>query len=149
MPIPMRMAIGIGIPASTTIFAMKTEATPEVAATDRSISAMKSETNLVASRLRWMMLLSRWIAKHTRRGFREQQETLGELNSIIEETVTGQRVVKAYVREAAAIEQFDTANRMYRNRYTQFHYYFYIRDLETNDVYFGTKLQSHFEIYLR
>jgi len=58
-----------------------------------------------------MMFLSRWIAQHTRRGFREQQETLGQLNSIIEETLTGQRVVKAYAREQAAIEQFDSANR--------------------------------------
>ncbi len=58
-----------------------------------------------------MMFLSRWIAQHTRRGFREQQETLGQLNSIIEETLTGQRVVKAYAREQAAIEQFDRANR--------------------------------------
>ncbi|MFN2219305.1 MAG: ABC transporter ATP-binding protein [Anaerolineae bacterium] len=61
-----------------------------------------------------MMFLSRWIAKHTRRGFREQQASLGELNGIIEETVTGQRVVKAYVREQAAIEQFDTANQRLR-----------------------------------
>ncbi|MBN1979571.1 MAG: ABC transporter ATP-binding protein [Anaerolineae bacterium] len=61
-----------------------------------------------------MMLLSRWIAKHTRRGFREQQASLGELNGIIEETVTGQRVVKAYVREQAAIEQFDAANQRLR-----------------------------------
>jgi ATP-binding cassette subfamily B multidrug efflux pump len=58
-----------------------------------------------------MMLLSRWIAGHTRQGFRAQQESLGELNGIIEETVTAQRVVKAYVREGAAIEQFDVANR--------------------------------------
>ena len=62
-----------------------------------------------------MMLLSRFIAKRTRRGFREQQETLGELNGIIEETVTGQRVVKAYVREAAVIEQFDGANARLRH----------------------------------
>jgi ATP-binding cassette subfamily B multidrug efflux pump len=61
-----------------------------------------------------MMFLSRWIAKHTRRGFREQQASLGELNGIIEETVTGQRVVKAYVREQAAIEQFDAANQRLR-----------------------------------
>ena len=61
-----------------------------------------------------MMFLSRWIAKHTRRGFREQQASLGALNGIIEETVTGQRVVKAYVREQAAIEQFDAANQRLR-----------------------------------
>jgi ATP-binding cassette subfamily B multidrug efflux pump len=61
-----------------------------------------------------MMFLSRWIAKHTRRGFRQQQASLGELNGIIEETITGQRVVKAYVREQATIEQFDDANQRLR-----------------------------------
>jgi ATP-binding cassette subfamily B protein len=57
------------------------------------------------------VLLSRWIAKRTRKRFREQQEILGDLNGIIEETVTGQRVVKAYVREQRVIEQFETPNR--------------------------------------
>jgi len=65
-----------------------------------------------------MMFLSQWIAKRTRKGFREQQETLGQLNGIIEETVTGQRVVKAYVREEVAIEQFDAANRKLRRAST-------------------------------
>jgi ATP-binding cassette, subfamily B, multidrug efflux pump len=57
-----------------------------------------------------MMFLSKWIGQHTRRGFRQRQENLGKLNGIIEETVTGQRVVKAYVREQDAIETFDLAN---------------------------------------
>lgn len=57
-----------------------------------------------------MILLSRWVARHTRKGFREQQETLGGLNGIIEETVTGQRVVKAYVREQGTIEEFELIN---------------------------------------
>jgi ATP-binding cassette subfamily B protein len=58
-----------------------------------------------------MVFLTKWIATHTRQGFREQQRTLGELNGIIEETVTGQRVVKAYGREQAAIDEFEQANR--------------------------------------
>jgi len=58
-----------------------------------------------------MVLLSGVVARQTRKSFRERQETLGELNSIIEETITGQRVVKAYVREQAAIDAFDVANR--------------------------------------
>jgi len=58
-----------------------------------------------------MVFLSGVVAKQTRKGFREQQETLGEMNGIIEETITGQRVVKAYVREQAAIGEFDVANR--------------------------------------
>ena len=57
-----------------------------------------------------MAILSRWIARHTRSGFRQQQEHLGTLNGVIEETVTGQRVVKAYGQEDAAIEQFDISN---------------------------------------
>jgi ATP-binding cassette, subfamily B, multidrug efflux pump len=55
--------------------------------------------------------LTRAIAKRTRAGFRETQKTLGELNGLIEETVTGERVVKAFVREEATSEQFSTVNR--------------------------------------
>jgi ATP-binding cassette subfamily B multidrug efflux pump len=58
-----------------------------------------------------MVFLSGAVARQTRKGFREQQETLGDLNGIIEETITGQRVVKAYVREQAAIATLDVANR--------------------------------------
>jgi len=58
-----------------------------------------------------MMLLTQYISKHTRQGFREQQESLGMLNGIIEETVTGQRVVKAYTREEQVISQFEVQNR--------------------------------------
>ena len=57
-----------------------------------------------------MMVLSNTIARYTRRGFREQQEYLGDLNGIIEETITGQHVVKAYVREQAVIEEFGKVN---------------------------------------
>ena len=57
-----------------------------------------------------MLALAGYIGKHTVRGFREQQQTLGELNGIIEETITGQRVVKAYVREQEVIEDFEDAN---------------------------------------
>ncbi len=61
-----------------------------------------------------MMVLSRFIAKNTRHGFRAQQQNLGILNGIIEETITGQRVVKAYVREQTAIADFDEANQNFR-----------------------------------
>ena len=58
-----------------------------------------------------MVFLSGAVAMQTRKGFREQQATLGDLNGIIEETITGQRVVKAYAREQAAIGAFDVSNR--------------------------------------
>jgi ATP-binding cassette subfamily B protein len=56
-------------------------------------------------------VLTRAIARRTRQGFRETQQTLGALNDIIEETLTGQRVVKAFVRADATIEQFSRVNR--------------------------------------
>jgi len=61
-----------------------------------------------------MMFLTKWISTHTRKGFRRQQQTLGTLNGIIEETVTGARVVKAYSREQTAIEEFEQGNRNLR-----------------------------------
>ncbi len=66
-----------------------------------------------------MVLFTRWIGKRTRTGFREQQASLGKLNGIIEETVTGQRVVKAYSREQVALAEFDVANGALRRASTQ------------------------------
>ncbi len=55
--------------------------------------------------------LTRAIAKRTRQGFRETQKTLGTLNGIIEETITGERTVKAFVREKTTVENFSVVNR--------------------------------------
>jgi ATP-binding cassette subfamily B protein len=66
-----------------------------------------------------MVFISRWLAKRTRKGFREQQKYLGDLNGIIEETVTGERVVKAYVREEAVIAEFDVSNQKLRHAATR------------------------------
>ncbi|GAK60082.1 ABC transporter related protein [Candidatus Vecturithrix granuli] len=57
-----------------------------------------------------MGFLTKWVVAHTRQGFREQQRTLGVLNGLIEETITGARVVKAYGREQATFAAFDQAN---------------------------------------
>lgn len=57
------------------------------------------------------VLLTRAIAKRTRAGFRATQQHLGELNGIIEETITGEHVVQAFAREAATTEQFSAVNR--------------------------------------
>jgi ATP-binding cassette subfamily B multidrug efflux pump len=59
-------------------------------------------------------LLTRLIVKYTRRGFRETQKNLGSLNGIIEETVTGQKTVKAFVHEQTVIGEFTTANQALR-----------------------------------
>ena len=44
-------------------------------------------------------------------------------------------------------EKFGTANKMYRNRNTMWHFYFYIRDLQTDDAYMTSKLRGSFEVY--
>jgi len=64
-------------------------------------------------------LLTQLLVRRTRAAFRAQQATLGALNALIEETISGQRVVKAYGREAAVIAQFDAANRSVRQAATQ------------------------------
>jgi ATP-binding cassette subfamily B protein len=61
-----------------------------------------------------MVTLSRWIAKRTRSGFGQQQAFLGNLNGIIEETVTGARVVKAYNREQNVVGEFQEVNQKLR-----------------------------------
>jgi len=66
-----------------------------------------------------MTLLTRWIGGRTRAGFRQQQKALGKLNGLIEETITGQRVVKAYNREQAVLAEFDFANSELRRAATR------------------------------
>lgn len=52
----------------------------------------------------------KWIAKMSRANFRDQQKNLGKLNSMVEETLTGQKVVKVYGKEASAIHEFSDMN---------------------------------------
>lgn len=61
------------------------------------------------------MLLTSQIAKRTRKHFSSQQKSLGELNGFIEETVSGQKVVKTFNREAKATEQFHAINSKLRD----------------------------------
>ena len=65
------------------------------------------------------LTLNRWIAPRMRAGFRTQQAALGTLNGLIEETITGQRVVKAYHREPVVIAEFDAFNRELRQAATR------------------------------
>ena len=66
-----------------------------------------------------MLLLTRWVGTRTRASFRQQQASLGALNGLIEETITGQRVVKAFAREQAVLAEFDGANRSLRQAATR------------------------------
>lgn len=56
------------------------------------------------------------IAKRSRKFFRAQQAALGALNGYIEETVTGQKVVKVFCHEKKVTEEFKELNKELRNK---------------------------------
>ena len=62
------------------------------------------------------ILLTRQIAGVTRKQYSQQQEVLGKLNGMIEETISGQKVVKSFVREAREIERFSEVNNDLRKK---------------------------------
>jgi len=51
-----------------------------------------------------------FIAKYTRRGFRDLQQELGHLNGTMEEAISGQRVIKAFRRNQTIIDTFRQHN---------------------------------------
>lgn len=56
-----------------------------------------------------MLLLTFSVARYTRTGFRTYQTELGKLNGLMEETISGQRVVTAFRRSTSVLDAF-TAN---------------------------------------
>ncbi|PLT32930.1 ABC transporter ATP-binding protein [Bacillus sp. V5-8f] len=48
----------------------------------------------------------KWITSRTGRLFKEQQRNLGELNGFIEETISGQRIVKIFSQEEKVLGRF-------------------------------------------
>ncbi len=57
-----------------------------------------------------MFWFTEFVAKYTRRGFRELQQHLGELNGLMDETISGQKVVKAFRRNESALAMFRQRN---------------------------------------
>jgi ATP-binding cassette, subfamily B, multidrug efflux pump len=57
-----------------------------------------------------MFWFTNLIARYTRKGFRDLQKQLGEINSVMEESISGQRVVKTFRRSETAIERFRASN---------------------------------------
>ncbi len=58
-----------------------------------------------------MLWFTEFVAKYTRKGFRELQKCLGGLNSVMEESISGQKVVKAFRRNEFVAEAFREENR--------------------------------------
>ncbi|MBG9587168.1 ABC transporter ATP-binding protein [Cytobacillus firmus] len=48
----------------------------------------------------------KWITARTGRLFKEQQKNLGELNGFIEETISGQRIIKTFSQEQKVMAEF-------------------------------------------
>jgi len=57
-----------------------------------------------------MLWFTNFVARYTRKGFRELQKHLGELNGVMEESISGEKVVKAFRRNESAISAFRQAN---------------------------------------
>ncbi|MGG3683054.1 ABC transporter ATP-binding protein [Aeribacillus composti] len=56
----------------------------------------------------------KWITRRTGQLFKEQQRSLGELNGYIEETITGQRIVKTFSQENRVMHEFLEKNERLR-----------------------------------
>jgi ATP-binding cassette subfamily B multidrug efflux pump len=61
-----------------------------------------------------MLGLVGFVGKRTRKGFREYQMRVGQLNGQLEEMFSGQRVIMAFGQEANALADFDKANETVR-----------------------------------
>lgn len=57
-----------------------------------------------------MLTLTAKVAQHTRTGFRTFQNDLGNINALMEETISGQRVVTAFRRNTSVMEAFEKNN---------------------------------------
>ena len=57
-----------------------------------------------------MLWFANFVARYTRKGYRELQKHLGQLNGVMEEAISGQKVVQAFRRNDAVIETFRKQN---------------------------------------
>ncbi len=57
-----------------------------------------------------MLLFTGFVARYTRRGFRDLQKHLGSMNGMLEEAITGRRMAEAFGRKDDVLEEFDRRN---------------------------------------
>jgi ATP-binding cassette, subfamily B, multidrug efflux pump len=57
-----------------------------------------------------MFGFTNFVARYTRRGFRDLQKHLGEMNGVMEEAISGQKVVKAFRRNESVVAAFRERN---------------------------------------
>jgi len=65
-----------------------------------------------------MLFLTAQVTKRSGSNFVEQQRNIGKLNGFIEETMTGQKVVKVFCHEEESVKTFDELNeQLYQSAY--------------------------------
>ena len=57
-----------------------------------------------------MILFTTFVARYTRRGFRDLQMHLGSMNGMMEEAITGRMTAEAFGRKDDVLEEFDRQN---------------------------------------
>jgi ATP-binding cassette subfamily B protein len=57
-----------------------------------------------------MLWFTNFVASYTRKGFQDLQKQLGQLNGVMEESISGQKVVKSFRRNDSVIETFRKYN---------------------------------------
>ncbi|WP_438433897.1 ABC transporter ATP-binding protein [Gorillibacterium sp. sgz500922] len=62
-----------------------------------------------------MFLGMKWITSRTGPLFKEQQKSIGDLNGFVEETLSGQRIVKTFAREERVLADFAVKNERLRH----------------------------------
>lgn len=63
-----------------------------------------------------LVLLSRTIVKYSRRYSRQQQQTLGDLNAYIEESVEGQMVMQLFNHEQASLDTMENYSNTFKSK---------------------------------
>lgn len=63
-----------------------------------------------------MMLCAKQIVKQSRKYFKAQQKTLGEMNGYVEEMISGQKVVKIFSHETKVSEDFEHLNQSLKSK---------------------------------
>ncbi|MBO7335167.1 MAG: ABC transporter ATP-binding protein [Lachnospiraceae bacterium] len=69
-----------------------------------------------------MVKAAQIVGSRSRKYYKKQQAALGSLNGYVEETISGQKIVKVFNHEDATIDEFDYLNEDLRNKqlYAQF-----------------------------
>ena len=57
-----------------------------------------------------MFWFTNFVARYTRRGYQDLQKNLGELNAVMEESISGDKVIKAFRRNESVVENFRSRN---------------------------------------